>query len=78
MRIIYFSDYFDGGGDTVDRPQPTGGGWFQPVWERDFPIMQSLGANTLRLYANLVLCIWVARVSMQRAFGVDFIERTQI
>ena len=46
-----YSDYFDGSPD-VPRRSPTGPavGWFQALWERDFPIMKELGVNTLRLY----------------------------
>jgi len=47
----YDSDYFDGGPDASNREQPTEGGWFQPVWQRDFPLIQALGVNTLRLYS---------------------------
>lgn len=47
----YDSDFFDGGSDIATRnPQGPANGWFQPVWERDFPIMKALGVNTLRLY----------------------------
>jgi hypothetical protein len=45
------SDYFDGSSDVPDRfPTGPANGWFQAVWERDFPVMQDLGINTLRLY----------------------------
>eukprot|EP01119_Soliformovum_irregulare_P010507 TRINITY_DN2594_c0_g2_i1.p2 TRINITY_DN2594_c0_g2~~TRINITY_DN2594_c0_g2_i1.p2 ORF type:complete len:480 (-),score=117.42 TRINITY_DN2594_c0_g2_i1:2849-4288(-) len=46
----YDSDYFDGGSHPErDPPGPTGG-WFNKIWQRDLPVIQSLGVNTLRLY----------------------------
>lgn len=50
LTTCYDSDYFDGGPNAADQPSPPGGGWFQPVWERDFPLMKELGANTIRIY----------------------------
>jgi len=48
----YDSDYFDGSSDAPGRVPagPSDGGWFQPVWERDFPYMQAMGVNTIRIY----------------------------
>ena len=52
MKNSYvISDYFDGSPDVPDRyPPGPSDGWFQAVWQRDFPILKSLGINTLRLY----------------------------
>jgi len=39
-------DYFDG---TIYPGGPTDG-WWNAVWQRDFPMLKSLGVNTLRIY----------------------------
>ncbi len=45
------SDYFDGVRPNSDRvPAGPNGPWWRKVWLRDFPIMQDLGVNTLRVY----------------------------
>ena len=45
------SDFFDGSADIPDRyPAGPAVGWFQALWDRDFPVMKELGINTLRLY----------------------------
>eukprot|EP00029_Vermamoeba_vermiformis_P013208 TRINITY_DN8120_c0_g1_i1.p1 TRINITY_DN8120_c0_g1~~TRINITY_DN8120_c0_g1_i1.p1 ORF type:complete len:493 (-),score=131.66 TRINITY_DN8120_c0_g1_i1:54-1532(-) len=44
------SDFADGGVDPTRFPASPAGGWWAPVWERDFPIMKSLGVNTVRIY----------------------------
>jgi len=47
----YDSDFFDGSPDVWNRwPAGPEEGWFNALWERDFPIMKELGVNTLRLY----------------------------
>lgn len=43
------SDYFDGSEDP-ERETPGPKQWFRALWERDFPLMKELGANTIRLY----------------------------
>lgn len=44
----YDSDYFDGSPDPWTASRfPTG---FKPLWERDFPYIKAIGANTIRLY----------------------------
>lgn len=44
----YDSDYYDGSPDPYTPTRfPTG---FKPLWERDFPYIKSIGANTIRLY----------------------------
>ncbi|PRP86331.1 putative 1,3-beta-glucanosyltransferase [Planoprotostelium fungivorum] len=42
----FLEDYFDG---TVYPGGPSGG-WWNGVWQRDFPLMKQLGVNTLRIY----------------------------
>jgi hypothetical protein len=46
----YDSDYFDGSAASSGRVPPGPSSWFKAVWDRDFPLMQELGVNTLRLY----------------------------
>jgi hypothetical protein len=46
----YDSDFFDGSAASSDRYPPGPTSWFKALWQRDFPIMQDLGVNTLRLY----------------------------
>jgi len=46
----YDSDYFDGSIDPTRVPAGPSNGWFTSLWERDFPIIKSMGANTLRVY----------------------------
>lgn len=49
-NACYFEDYFDGVvSDNRGSPAPQGP-WWQGVWDRDFPIFQELGANTIRIY----------------------------
>jgi hypothetical protein len=51
QQRLRISDYFDGSPDVPGRTPPGPAvGWFQALWERDFPIMKELGVNTLRLY----------------------------
>lgn len=44
------SDFFDGWNVPGRVPPAPGNGWFKGVWERDFPVIKELGANTLRMY----------------------------
>lgn len=47
----YDSDYFDGSSDISTRTPPGPPvGWFQALWERDFPLIKGLGVNTIRIY----------------------------
>lgn len=47
----YDSDFFDGRVSSPYRKPPgPKGPWFQPLWERDFPLMRQLGVNTIRIY----------------------------
>eukprot|EP00026_Physarum_polycephalum_P003470 Phypoly_transcript_03482.p1 GENE.Phypoly_transcript_03482~~Phypoly_transcript_03482.p1 ORF type:complete len:768 (+),score=86.79 Phypoly_transcript_03482:78-2381(+) len=46
----YDSDYFDGGADYYTRWPPAPADGFAALWRRDFPLIKSMGANTLRLY----------------------------
>ncbi|PRP81615.1 hypothetical protein PROFUN_01122 [Planoprotostelium fungivorum] len=39
-------DYFDG---SIYTPGPSTGFW-NAVWERDFPLIQNMGVNTIRIY----------------------------
>ncbi len=51
ILIFQFTDYFDGVRANSDRSPPGPlGPWWRAVWERDFPILQELGVNTVRVY----------------------------
>ncbi|PRP84849.1 hypothetical protein PROFUN_07503 [Planoprotostelium fungivorum] len=41
-----YDDYFDGS----IYPGGPSGGWFNGLWARDFPVLQRMGVNTIRLY----------------------------
>eukprot|EP01119_Soliformovum_irregulare_P023152 TRINITY_DN804_c0_g1_i1.p1 TRINITY_DN804_c0_g1~~TRINITY_DN804_c0_g1_i1.p1 ORF type:complete len:542 (-),score=116.29 TRINITY_DN804_c0_g1_i1:57-1682(-) len=41
-----YDDFFDG---SVYANGPAGP-WFKALWDRDFPVMQQLGVNTIRIY----------------------------
>jgi len=46
-------DFFDGASVTsaqLDGATPPANGWFQPLWQRDIPLMKELGINTVRFY----------------------------
>lgn len=46
-----FSDYWDGSLDVPDRdPAGPDHPWFEPIWDRDFPVLKELGVNTIRIY----------------------------
>jgi len=46
----YDSDFYDGSQDNPLRSPPGPASWFLAIWQRDFPLIQQLGANTLRVY----------------------------
>jgi hypothetical protein len=43
-------DYFDGSENSNGNAPKPDGPWWKAVWERDFPAMKDLGANTIRVY----------------------------
>jgi hypothetical protein len=59
LSACFDNDFANGSPSTDPRGHPSGG-WFQTMWERDFPYMKELGVNTLRLYhANPVSKLYV-------------------
>eukprot|EP00026_Physarum_polycephalum_P003205 Phypoly_transcript_03215.p1 GENE.Phypoly_transcript_03215~~Phypoly_transcript_03215.p1 ORF type:complete len:531 (+),score=37.96 Phypoly_transcript_03215:28-1620(+) len=46
----YDSDYYDSSPDSSTRWPPGPSDGFAALWRRDFPLIQQMGVNTLRLY----------------------------
>jgi hypothetical protein len=43
-------DYINGFINSVSGYPAPNGSWFEPLWERDLPIIAALGVNTIRIY----------------------------
>lgn len=61
-----FSDYADGSPSTDPRGPP--GGWFQTVWERDFPILKGL---TIQLNPTSFMSFPQSNVTFFEELGVN-------